>query len=828
MQSEIEKKKNPDAPRASMENNFRPNNFTTSELLKEILSKLDDVKRVKDGFMARCVFHAEHTPSLHIFENGGFYCFGCGESGGIYRLAEEVGIEVKPQATRNEIEHFKGYIAKRLGITPDEVLKASQALGIYADDTNSLKLRLSSPDGRFLFFIKHHIDREPKYQFPEGAGPKGKLFGLDRALSLEKIYRARLGKVDLSKDNLRKLKENIILVEGYFDALCLLWQGIPAAATMGGANRDPKLVHKLLARHGIKNVVLAFDNDDTGRDFSRDYLKYFVSRPEIYPRVCFIEGYKDINDGVKEEGIKFLDKINPVSPLDAFVKLYNIQERLKQGDNERHSALVDLSNFYRSMSPAFQEREDLNELGNKLGLTQAERESFLYIDSNVFRSAVTENGGIRLTKLIERVVRSSLIKNIYFDMSLKSFYQWTGNHFKMLDDLELKRIIQDAANREGVILTATHLNNLVESLKTLKSYIPQVPKPKSVIPLLNGVLEVEAEVGKVNFYLIDHDPQNGNKYVFPVEYDPNAEAPVWKEFIESLELSEKSRDLLQEYLGYMLLPLDVLNHQKALILYGEGSNGKNTIANTIYKLLGGPATCSTLRVDELSGFKLSSLIDKVANIGTEITSSGKFIDTQVFKAVIAGDPLTIDIKFKEPVSYSPKAKHLYTVNALPTVSDTSIGFFRRLLIIRFNRVFSEKEQNERLPKLLEKELSGILNWLLEGLERLLINGRFTENESKQVIRTYYEDTNHVYKWLKEGAVIDKDAFTPNDELYKSYKEWTLDNGFRPNSRTNFIRELKRILSTIHDSELEGIKEARKNYDGEKPRGFLGIRPLKYS
>lgn len=178
--------------------------------------------------------------------------------------------------------------------------------------------------------------------------------------------------------------------------------------------------------------------------------------------------------------------------------------------------------------------------------------------------------------------------------------------------------------------------------------------------------------------------------------------------------------------------------------------------------------------------------------------------------MISGDPITIDIKFREPVSYFPKAKHLYTVNTLPTVSDTSIGYLRRLLIVRFDRVFSEEEQDETLPKRLESEFSGILNWLLEGLERLLINGQFTETESKRITRAYYEDTNHIYQWLKEATTPEKDAFTSTEDLYKNYKEWALDNGYRPNSRSNFVKELKRILTTIHDEDLRMSRKQEKD------------------
>ena len=101
----------------------------------------------------------------------------------------------------------------------------------------------------------------------------------------------------------------------------------------------------------------------------------------------------------------------------------------------------------------------------------------------------------------------------------------------------------------------------------------------------------------------------------------------------------------------------------------------------------------------------------------------------IFKAVVSGEEIEADHKFKDPFKFRPVSKLIFAMNELPRVEDHSNGFFRRVVVIPFNRTFNEDKRNRNLKYELEQqELDGIFIWALEGLYRLEERGRFVISE----------------------------------------------------------------------------------------------------
>lgn len=457
-------------------------------------------------------------------------------------------------------------------------------------------------------------------------------------------------------------------------------------------------------------------------------------------------------------------------------------------------------------------------------------------EASIFRAAMKEKGLDRGLAAVNLVNFPGF--KYWKDLDTETYWEWSGKHFKQTSNVKLQCHIQQLARREGIILNDYQLSSIVAIVKTLEE-IENLPEEKPVIPLENGVLRIieskdtRGELTNVSFELSEHRPEYGNKNVFNVSYDPSATALTFERFIKSLELTEYDEMLLQEYAGYMLVPLATMNYQKCLILWGAGANGKNTFTNTIMQLLG-RLNCSTLRVDEMNGFKLATMKGKIANIGTEITSSGRFIETQNFKAAISGDPITIDEKYKNPRTYKLAAKHLFSVNEIPNISDFSNGFIRRLLIIKFDRIFSVEEQDSTLQRKFEKELPGILNWALEGLKRLILNdGIFSDENSQVLIRENYIEMDPILAFADEtlemGLSTTKDTVF-NCDLYGAYTVWCMMSGFKAKSKVHFFRD---FLSNVHYFKKKyGAKiSVARHLSGESlsdgykadSKGFTGVK-----
>lgn len=453
----------------------------------------------------------------------------------------------------------------------------------------------------------------------------------------------------------------------------------------------------------------------------------------------------------------------------------------------------------------------------------------------IFRPAMKEKGLDRAQAAVN-LVKSSAFR-YWIDSRLENFWAWNGKHFEEVTDLSTMRRIQELSRKEDVVLNDYQLSSITKIVKTL-SEVSEIPEEKPSIPLTNGILKINQSknpkglLSEVSFELVKHQPQYGNKHVLNVAYDPAAKAPTFDRFLKSLNLDQNDVALLQEFAGYMLVPAEVLNYHKCLILWGAGANGKSTFTNMLIEMLG-RSNCATLRVDEMNGFKLSTMKGKIANIGTEISSSGKFIETHNFKAAISGEPITIDEKYKSPRTYKLRAKHLFSVNDIPNIADFSNGFIRRLLIIKFERIFNTSEQDPHLGHKLEKELPGILNWALEGLRRLLLNdGIFSEENSWALIREHYVDTDPIMLFAEEKLEIGKhtlDDFIFNCDLYSAYTTWCVSSGIRPKSKAHFGRDFQEKVPQLN-RKYNGLIQPCRNLTGEsfegykqKSRGFLGLK-----
>ena len=428
-----------------------------------------------------------------------------------------------------------------------------------------------------------------------------------------------------------------------------------------------------------------------------------------------------------------------------------------------------------------------------------------------------EGKPLKAAQVVAGIVSSDLFPSLYYESKTDRFFEWNELFFDERSELEVKRLIQEAADKEGIVLLDNTLTNIVATLKTLP-YLKDVPEIKGDrIPLKNGALVVS---GKAQPELEPHSPENGNKYVLPFDYDPQAECPIFFAFLDSLDFDDETEALLQEVLAYFFLPMKALNLQKCVFFYGPGANGKSTMANLLFYMLGGTKNCSTLRVDQLNGFELAGVLDKPVNIGAEVTSGKNFIDTQVLKSIVSGDPLTINRKYKDPIDYVPETKFLFTVNALPNVSDSSHGFARRLLVIEFSKIIPVELQDEHLLEKIVKEASGIFNWVLTGVARLLEDNAFSNTEkSDLIVEAYYTENNPVYLWAAGNLSYEQDWFEDTERLYSKYKTWAIKYGFSPLSMTNFSKELKKVLT----EHLGWDVSSKRKSSGDRCRGFSNIK-----
>jgi putative DNA primase/helicase len=172
--------------------------------------------------------------------------------------------------------------------------------------------------------------------------------------------------------------------------------------------------------------------------------------------------------------------------------------------------------------------------------------------------------------------------------------------------------------------------------------------------------------------------------------------------------------------------------------------------------------------------------------------SGFVSATHALNAIISGEPITVEQKYRDGYDLIPRAKIAWAMNELPRISDASSGLFRRVQVVEFPAIAPEA-RDPRVKEGIRAEGAGILNWALEGLHRLRERGHFEVPESVERATAHFKEANDVPAlFVDECCVTDDRARVQSGTLYEAYREWCLTNGHKPKSSTAMAREWGRL------------------------------------
>lgn len=331
--------------------------------------------------------------------------------------------------------------------------------------------------------------------------------------------------------------------------------------------------------------------------------------------------------------------------------------------------------------------------------------------------------------------------------------------------------------------------------------------PANHIATENCVLKVRSDEITVK----DHDPEYEFVGRTQTRYDPDAECPRLRAFLKDSVDNDAARRTLQEYAGYTLMHW-ALPYHKALFLVGPTASGKSTFLDTIREMLGNDATASLTPQQMTSErFGGAELYGKLANIRNDIPAS-VIEDTGQFKEITAGDPIKAEEKFKDPFMFEPTAKHLFSANQLPDADTDDEAFFRRILLISFPTTVPRGERDPKLQEKLADELPGVLNWALDGLQRLMTQGRFTLDRSPGQTRDTWEKWGNSVDRFESVCLEEGNGEIAKSEIYQAYVAFCEDEGIPTETQHMLTRELK----------LEGYNDGKAYVDGSQQRVFHNV------
>lgn len=364
----------------------------------------------------------------------------------------------------------------------------------------------------------------------------------------------------------------------------------------------------------------------------------------------------------------------------------------------------------------------------------------------------------------------------------EEFFRYGDGVYSTIPTLEAENTV-----RKNMLVDHAKLCQITDTTAQWKMQIAKEMKllnPNAyAINLKNGLYNVLEDT------LFEHTPDYLSTIQLNARYTPGAECPRFIQFLKET-LPEDQLPLVQEILGYLLVPVN--NAQKCFVLVGEGGAGKSVLLRVIEAILGKENVSNVSWQALNERFKPAELHGKLANIFADLPTKN-IDDNGIFKALVGEDYLTVEKKHKNPFSFVSHARLLFSCNTIPkNYGDKSEGFYRRLIIIRYDHSIPAEKRDPFLTDRLVAETDGILLFALEGLRRLMGNGwKFSETERNRIeLQTYREDSNSALSFLRDCCTEDADSEVPTVEMYTAYKDYCTKSGLLPCSQKTLIQEIR--------------------------------------
>lgn len=351
------------------------------------------------------------------------------------------------------------------------------------------------------------------------------------------------------------------------------------------------------------------------------------------------------------------------------------------------------------------------------------------------------------------------------------------------DEAETKKALKSFLSQSRV----KSIQNLTSSDPALRVTAADLDQTPNTINLRNGTLAWNG--GKVEFR--PHDPAELHTKCANVEFDPAAKCP---EFLGALDLALGSDEasFLQRMFGYVATGR--ADEQIVAFLFGAGANGKSTIVNALADLLG-DYSCNvevtTFLMQRNPGIRndIARLEGARLALATEF-NHGTQIDASLLKKMTGGDTMTARYLHQEYFEFKMRATPVFVTNALPVLNGGDAAIARRVLALEFPNVIPPEYRDGDLPEKLAAERPGILNWVIEGLEQYLRDGRLIVPEIVRLqSRQYMEQSDMIGQFLDDCYDFVPGHQERSMDVYNEYKLWCMQNGVTAHAQPAFNSQL---------------------------------------
>ncbi len=744
--------------------------------LEKVLSRLGEVKKSGEGYMAHCPAHIDNKRSLSVKETDmGVVLLKCFAGCQFEEVLKAINLEKKdlfppkqknsnyranPKARIDQVYHYVDADGKEL----------YQVVRYIPKD---FKQRIQKPNGGFIWSTK---------------GVKRVLYQLPTVI--ERV-----------KNGLP-----IVIVEGEKDVHNLRGKlRIPATTKDGGAkSKWLKSFSEVLSG---AEVIIIPDNDPSGEGQTQDIAQSLqgYARSVKVVELPDLPEKGDVSDwieagGTAEELQKLIDAAPEWEPTPC-----------QPVDNDHNPALA-----AAGLDCPF--KRPLTDSGNGERLIDAHGADLRFnVDAGRW---LIWNGHFWEADWNNEVDRRAL------DVVRK-----------LADEIiEMGARLKDAKSKEEQVAILSNIEQLgrhklaSESRAKLDAMIAQARKCKGVavrtsdldadpwlFNCLNGTIDLRTGT------LQPHAREDHITKRAPVEYDAAAPSPRWQQFLREVFMdNEELTAFVRRMVGYCLT--GSTREEAVFILVGKGGNGKSKMLDALRAVMGdyaGDTPFTTfMEKRDTSTFDLAGLEGKRLVAASEGEGEQSFNES-LLKQLSGGDPVTCCYKYRDYFTYVPKYKVLCCTNEVPHISSQNRAMKRRLKLIPFRQTFYQPHEgkqpvrdDELLPKLLA-EKNGILAWAVEGCREWHQSGLNTPVAIQREVDRLFESQDPLGEWLDTQCEILPGAQEEVGELWRAYRHWCDETGRKP-----AFKQTHRFSQSL--SQRDGI-DSRRGHGGVRILSGIGLK-----
>lgn len=265
----------------------------------------------------------------------------------------------------------------------------------------------------------------------------------------------------------------------------------------------------------------------------------------------------------------------------------------------------------------------------------------------------------------------------------------------------------------------------------------------------------------------------------PVEYDQQAECPLFMKFLDRIFNADQDViGYVQRYLGSALVG-EVRDHV-LMIAYGTGRNGKTTLFDTVAWVLGDYAGASApdlliQRTHQEHATELADLMGRRLMLCFEPNQGVKLNEARVAQ-LTGGDRIKARFMRQDFFDFEPSHTLVMIVNHKPRVQSDTTATWERVKLVPFEVTIPEAERDTELARKLHLEAPGILQWLLRGCSDWQQMGLATPDKVRGATSEYRATQDAFGQFLSAHVIESRGARLSAGELYDLYREWCEDAG----------------------------------------------------